>query len=179
MKEDILKIEEEKLEELLSVNYLTPQNSTFKETEGGFASLTFNGEDYGHINIIRAFPFSFPDEFLSVRKIDGKNEEIGIIENINIFDEATVALINKQLEIRYFMPKILKIVSIKEEYGHTYWSVITDKGKCKFTSSSGSSGSVMQINDRVIIKDSAENRYEIKNINSLSQKELKKLELYL
>ena len=179
MSEDILKLEEEKLEELLKINYLTPNNSVFRKTEGGFSALTFNGTDYGHVNLIRAFPFSAPDEFISVRKIDGKNEEIGIIEKLNIFDKDTVELINKQLEIRYFMPEIIKIISIKEEYGHAYWTVLTNKGTCNFTSAAGSSGAVIQLDKRVIIKDSSENRYEIKDISLLSQKELKKLELYL
>ncbi len=179
MTEDILKIEEEKLDELLAVNFITPKNCEFYETAGGFAALKLKGEDYGHVNIIRTFPFSSPFEYLSVRKIDGKNEELGIIENLDIFDEKTVELIKKQLEIRYFMPQILKIYSIKEEYGHTYWSVLTDKGECKFSSSSGSSGAVLQLGDRIIIKDSSENRFEIKDINALSPKEIKKLELYL
>ncbi len=179
MTEDILKIEEEKLDDLLAVKYLTPDNATFYETSGGFVGLKIGEEDYGHINIIRTFPFSFPNEFLSIRKLDGKNEEIGIIEKLCLFEEDTVKLIDKQLQIRYFMPQILKINSIKEEYGHTYWSVITDKGECRFSSSSGSGGSVLQLGDRVIIKDSSENRYEIKDINSLSPKEMKKLELYL
>ena len=179
MHEDILKIEEEKLDELLAVNFLTSDNAEFYETKGGFAGLRTNGEDYGHVNVIRTFPFSSPSEFLSIRKIDGKNEEIGIIENLNVFDDNTVKLIEKQLEIRYFMPKILKILNIKEEFGHTYWNVLTDKGECKFSSSSGSSGSVIHLDDRVIIKDSSENRYEIEDINKLSVKELKKLELYL
>ena len=179
MTDDILKIEEEKLNELLTVNYLTKSNCVFRKTDGCFAALTYKEKDYGHVNIIRTFPFSSPNEFLSVRNIDGKNEEIGIIENLNDFDKETKELINAQLEIRYFMPEIIKILSIKEEYGHTYWSVLTNKGKCKFTSSSGSSGSVIQLENRVIIKDSSENRYEIKDISKLSPKELKKLELYL
>ena len=66
-----------------------------------------------------------------------------IIENINDFDNETIAIIKKQLEIRYFMPEITKVYSVKEEYGHTYWSVQTNKGKHKFTSPSGSSGSVV------------------------------------
>lgn len=179
MTEDILKIEEEKLDELLKVNYLLPSNAEFYETKGGFAALRFKGEDFGRVNVIRAFPFTCPFEFLSIRKNEGKNEEIGIIEKLEVFDQATVKLIEKQLEIRYFMPEILKIYSIKEEYGHTYWSVLTDKGECRFSSSSGSSGAVLQLGDRIIIKDSSENRYEIKDVTTLSVKEMKKLELYL
>lgn len=176
---DILEIENERLEKQLSINFLTPENSRFYETPGGFAAIINSGEDYGHIDIIRTFPFSVPDEYLSVRRKDGKQEEIGIIEKLSDFDSDTVSLIKRQLELRYFMPRILKLYSIKEEYGYTYWYVLTDRGKCKFTSASGSSGTVMKHGNRVIIKDSDENRFEIEDITALTVKEIKKLDLYL
>lgn len=176
---DILKQEIEEVEKLLSVNKLTKENAAFSETKGGFITLCLDCEDKGIVNIVCAFPFTAPDEYLSVRAADDKQEEIGIIENIANFDEATVALIKKHLEIRYFMPEILKVYSVKEEYGHTYWSVLTNKGKHKFTSPSGSSGSVIRNGNRVIIKDSDQNRFEIKNLTKLSTKEMKKLDLYL
>ena len=180
MKEkDILKKESEEVERLLSVNRLTTDNAVFTETSGGFKTLRLDGEEKGQVNIICTFPFTAPNEFLSVRTADDKQEELGIIENLCDFDDNTVALIKKQLEIRYFMPEILKVYSVKEEYGHTYWSVLTDKGKHKFTSPSGSSGSVIKNGNRVIIKDSDQNRYEIKDITKISAKEMKKLDLYL
>ena len=176
---DILKEEREQLDKLLSVNKLTPDNAVFSETKGGFITLSLSGEDKGMVNIICAFPFTAPNEFLSVRTADDKMEELGIIESINDFDNETVAIIKKQLEIRYFMPEITKVYSVKEEYGHTYWSVQTNKGRHKFTSPSGSSGSVIRKENRVIIKDSDQNRYEIPDITKLTAKEMKKLDLYL
>lgn len=177
--DDILKLEEEKIEELLIIKSITPDNSTFTETLGGFANLKFLDKEFSHVIIIRLFPFSAKNKYLSVRANDDKREEIGIIENLSLFDEKTVELIERQLERRYFIPKIIKIISIKEEFGHAYWTVMTDRGKCKFTSWAGSAGSVIQNNDRVIIRDSNANRYEIPDINKLTQKELKKLDLYL
>ena len=168
-----------KSKKLLAVNKLVPDNAAFRETAGGFLTLKYEGEDKGQVNVICTFPFTAPDEYLSVRTADDKGEEIGIIENINDFDKGTVSLIKKQLEIRYFMPEIIKVYSVKEEYGHTYWSVLTNKGKHKFTSPSGSSGSVIRKENRVIIKDSDQNRYEIPDITKLSAKEMKKLDLYL
>ncbi len=179
MEKDILQLENEKVESQLVINNLTPENCTFYETAGGFAAIKVGDKDYGHINILRTFPFSALWEFLSVRQIDGKQEEIGIIEDLSVFDKATVTLIAKQLEIRYFMPKITKIISIKEEYGHAYWKVLTDKGDCSFATAAGSSGAVTKNGNRVIIKDSDENRFEIEDITKLSVKEFKKLDLYL
>ena len=179
MEKDILQLENEKVEAQLTINYLTPENCEFYETAGGFAAIKVGDKDWGHINILRTFPFSALWEFLSVREIEGKQEEIGIIEDLNFFPKSTFDLIAKQLEIRYFMPKITKIISIKEEYGYAYWNVLTDKGKCSFATSAGSSGAVSKKGNRVIIKDSDENRFEIEDITKLTTKEFKKLDLYL
>lgn len=180
MSENILKQQDEQNERQLSLNYLTPETAEFSETPGGFAALKVGGEEYKNVNILRTFPFTAEDRYLSVRKPDGKQEEIGIIEDLSVFDDATKELIGRQLKLRYFIPKINRIYSIKEENGHTYWSVGTDKGKCRFISSSGSAGAVQNVSEkRIIIKDLNENRYEITDITALTTKEMKKLDLYL
>lgn len=179
MSENILKEEEQKVDQMLAMNILTPKNAEFRETVGGFVAVTVNGEDKGHVNIIRTFPLSDADEYLSVRLPDGKQEEIGLIEKLSDFPKETVDVISKQLKLRYFMPIITKIVEVKEEYGYTYWTVETNKGKAKFASSSGSAGAVIRHNNGVIVKDSNENRYLIEDLDKLTPKELKKLDLYL
>ena len=179
MNEDILKIEEEKVDDMLRMYLLTPQNAEFRLTVGGFVAVTVDGKDYGHVNIIRTFPLSDADSYLSVRLPDGKQEEIGMIEKLSDFDEKSREIISTQLKIRYFMPKVLKIISIKEEYGYTYWTVETDKGQAKFASSSGSAGAVIRHKKGAIIKDSDDNRYLIEDLSTLSPKEMKKIDLYL
>lgn len=176
---DILKEEREEVEKLLEIKLLTPENALFKATKGGFITAVIDGEEKGMVNIIRTFPFTAANEFLSVRTADDKQTELGMIESLGIFDADTVKLIENQLAIRYFMPEVIKILSVKEEYGHTYWQVLTDKGERSFTSPSGSSGAVVRKGNRVIIRDSEQNRYEIKDVTKLTAKELKKLDLYL
>lgn len=179
MSEDILKTEEAEVGQMLTIKRLTPENAVFRKTPGGFIAVSVDGVDSGHVNIIRTFPLSDADKYLSVRLPDGKQKEIGMIEDIGDFDEDTRKLINEQLKLRYYMPKITAITNIKEEYGYTYWTVETDKGKAKFASSSGSAGAVIHHGNGVIIKDSNENRYIIEDLSRLSAKEMKKLDLYL
>ena len=102
-----------------------------------------------------------------------------MIENLSDFSAETVEILKKQLKLRYYMPKITRILSVKEEYGYTYWTVDTDCGRAKFASSSGSAGAVIHHNEGVIIKDSNENRYFIEDLSKLTPKEMKKLDLYL
>lgn len=179
MCENVLKAEEAEVGQMPTIKRLTPENSVFRETPGGFAAVTVDGTDHGHVNIIRTFPLSDADRYLSVRLPDGKQEEVGMIEDLHDFDADTQQLINKQLRLRYYMPKITSIISVKEEYGYTYWTVETDKGIAKFASSSGSAGAVIRHGNGVIIMDSNENRYIIEDLSRLSAKEMKKLDLYL
>ena len=179
MEKDVLKKENEQVDKMLEMNILTPQNCSFKLTKGGFVSATIDGKKYDLVNIIRAFPLSDADRYLSVRLPDGKQEELGIIEKLSDFDDDTVSILEKQLKLRYFRPKINRIISIKEEFGHAYWTVETDKGKVKFASSSGSAGAVIHHGKGIIIKDASENRYEIEDLSKLTAAEMKKLDLYL
>jgi len=48
-----------------------------------------------------------------------------------------------------------------------------------FTTVAGASGAVSKIGNRIIVKDSDENRFEIENVTALAPKELKKIDLYL
>lgn len=178
MSEDILKHEDSQVEHLLSINPITPENAVFQETPGGFVALTFNGKIYKHVDIVRTFPLSDADRYISVR--DNENfSEIGMIEDLSLFDDITRDILGRQLKLRYFMPKITKIMNIKEEYGYTYWVVMTDKGKCRFASSSGSSGAIIRQKAGVIVKDSNDNRYEIEDLSRLTPSEMKKIDLYL
>ena len=179
MSKDFLKLEEQKVDNMLKMNFLSPQNAEFRLTDGGFVAVKVDGKDFGHINIIRTFPLNDADRYLSVRLPDGKQEEIGIIENISDFDEKTQEIISTQLKLRYFMPKVLKILNIKEEFGYTYWTVETDKGKAKFATSSGSAGAVIRYKKGAIIKDADENRYLIEDLSTLSPREMKRIDLYL
>ncbi len=177
--ENILELEKEKLDGLLNINYLDETIASFSETSGGFVSLDIGEKAYKRVNFYRIFPFSAPNQYISVRETNDKATEIGIIRDLNDFSKETSEMIEKQLRIRYFLPKILRIYSIKEEYGYSYWNVLTDKGACKFTMSMGSGNASKIDSKRVIIKDIDENRYEIEDIYRLTNKELKKLDLYI
>lgn len=179
MSDSNLKALHEAAEKALEVFRLTPENTEFYKTEGGLLAAKINGEEIPYVNIICCFPLNDPERFLSVRLPDGKQEELGMIESLSDFDEATVTLLKEQLRLRYYMPKITYIQSVKEEYGYTYWTVDTDCGKAKFASSSGSAGAVIRHGKGVIIKDSNENRYLLEDLSKLTPKELKRLDLYL
>lgn len=166
-------------EELLEIRWITKDNAVFARTSGGFVSLDFNGQHWPRIAIHRAFPFSDPDRWISIREPDRKAKEIGIIKEMKELPKDTRDMLQEQLALRYFTPVITQIVDIKEEYGFAYFDVITDHGACRFTSRTGGDAIVRLTDTRLMISDLDGNRFEIPDINRFSTAELKKLDLFI
>lgn len=180
VKNDIIESQLKAVDEMFSIKYITGENAKFSRTEGGFLSMSFMGEHYQRVQPYRAFPFTDPDIYISIRTGSGNDsKEIGMIEALSQLDEEARTMIREQLELRYFMPEIIKIHSVREEYGYSYWDVTTDRGECRFTTSMGGGTAASLSEIRLIIRDVDDNRFEIKDINKLTASELKMLDLYL
>ena len=173
----VIKKEEAIAEDRVAIRYLTPQTAVFSSTDGGFAALTFEDKTYRRVDFYLAFPFTDPEGWISVRESEENGREIGLIEDLSIFDDATKTLIKSQLSLRYFTPVILKVREIKEEFGYSYWNVLTDRGDCRFTCDQNG---VAKLSDtRLLISDVDGNRFEIPSVEALTPKELRMVDLYL
>lgn len=171
---------EQETEEMLRLRYLTQENAEFTATPGGFVSLRVGEEFYPRVQIFRSFPFTDPEIYISIRQTDEKAKEIGMIRDLKKdVSPETAELLRAQMNLRYFTPQILKIYNIKNEYGYAYFDVKTDHGRCKFTMYM-SSNSVVHLSDtRLLLSDLDGNRFEVRDINRLTTKELKKLDLFI
>ncbi len=178
MSDNTLNIYEKKAEEMTAIHMITAGDK-FTGTEGGFLSLDYNGVHYDRVRVVRLFPFTDADKFLSIREYENDGKEIGIIEDLASMPEETVELIKKQLSLHYFTPVISKIYSIKDEYGYAYFHVLTDKGECKFAINMGSNAVSKLSDTRLIIQDVDENRFEIRDVEQLTQKERRMLDMFL
>ena len=169
----------ERTDDVADINYLNAENARFSLNDGGFISLEFGGKKYDRVLIFRAFPFSEANQFLSVRESTGRNAEIGIIKNLDDIAADEAEIIVRDLKLRYFLPKIKNVRSVKTEHGHSTFSVTTDYGSMRFIIR-GSGDAVTRLSDsRLIFTDIDGNRFEIEDINSLSAAEIKKINLFL
>lgn len=179
MTEDILEQEKKSVEDIIAIKPITAENAVFCRTSGGFVSLKYEGKSYPRVAVHRCFPFSDPDRYISIREPEGDGREIGLIEDIRALPDETRTMLEEQMALRYFAPKIRRIKDIKEEYGYSYWDVITDKGPCRFTVRMGS-GTVYAIGpNRYLVNDLDGNRFEIPDLYALSAREIKKLDLFI
>ena len=166
---------ERTLKDLSVTNWLTPQTASFF-LKNGFLYIK-QGEKEERAFLYRQFPFELEWEFLSV--MDGEKQEIGILRDLNAFDEDTRALLTKELERRYYTPVIQKILSMKERYGFSYWKVQTKDGEVSFTLQDTFRSMIHTGENRLLLLDVCGNRFEIPDVTALDRKSYKKIELYL
>ena len=167
---------------------LTPDNAKFSRSGGNLISLDIvnadgENENFERVVILRAFPVTSPDEFLSVREPDarkqGAGKEIGMIRRISDFDAATAALIGEELERRYFTPDIIKIHSVKDKFGYLYWEADTSAGSVTFVMNNPFSNIRVLEDGRVFMNDVDGNVFTIRDVKSLDKASYKKLDIYL
>ncbi|MBE6648530.1 MAG: DUF1854 domain-containing protein [Ruminococcaceae bacterium] len=180
--------------EISGITYLNEENAKFYDKDGFLALKAFippkseydleeetvkepEWQDLGRVFLHRAFPFNNPDKYISVVDISGY--EYGMIKDIAEFSEESRNLIMKSLDRKYFMPNIEKIISIKEQFGFSFWKVQTDRGEAEFTVKDTYKSIVKLSENLVVILDSNDSRYMIKDIYTLEPSSYKKIELYL
>ena len=182
---DILQQEKKAVEEIIAIRSITADNAVFRRTEGGFVSLEYANpgggkKTYPRVSVHRCFPFSDPTRFISIREPEADGREIGLIEDLDALPREMRAMLEEQMGLRYFTPKIRRVNSIKEEYGYAYWDVLTDRGACRFTVRMGGGGNVYSIGpNRYLVNDIDGNRFEIPDLYKLSAREIKQLDLFI
>lgn len=168
------------LDEAAGLSYLSPDSAKFTKN-GDFPSMTlYNGEEkteYDRIWLHRVFPLDLTEEFISVQSKD--NEEIGIIRRLSDFDDDTIDILRKELERKYFTPKIKRIITLRERRGFSYWKVETDIGEMELSLRDTYRSITKVGSDRAFVTDISGNRCEIESVSALDKKSQKKLELYL
>ena len=159
------------------VRFLDTETLKFERTPGGVLSLRIGRKLYPRIHAYRAFPLSRGGSYLCIRDADDK--EIGIVEDIESLPKEMSSLLLEELESRYFTPKMLQIVSLKEEYRYVYWDVETDAGRSRFTSRIGENSAIQLGGNRIIIVDVDGNRFELPDHTALEPKHQRIVELLL
>ncbi len=147
----------------------------------GFLGLSLNTDgqkEYDRVFLHRIFPFEKLYEYISV--LNENLHEIGIIYDICDFSSETKAMLETELERKYYAPKIKTIVSLKERYGFSYWKIVTDDNRNISVTVQDTYRNMIRVGeDKVIILDVDGNRFVIESIAALDRKSYKKIELYL
>ncbi len=161
-------------EKEMEINLFSPDNIELYLDEEQELNLILKdvGKEYKRVEVKPAFPLSQIGRYISFREED-EDEDIGMIEDISDLDQQSREAIELILEKMYFMPKIIKIHEVEEEFGVTRWDVETEKGPRSFDIKSRRRDIRPYDNGRVIFHDIDGNRYEITDYMKLDKKSQK------
>jgi hypothetical protein len=164
------------------VTRLTPQNTRLYE--GMRAALHCVVEEktvYRGVFAVRLFPIRHPDHFISLNYTDeaDKVREIGVIENLEEFPEATQQLIRQKLSKHYYEQRIIRIYRVKLEHDMLFFDAQTQRGREAFI--------VPWRHDRAeeydehgkVLLDARDNRYIIPNVFDLPERDRTELTRYI
>jgi len=141
---------------------LDPRRTRLFRDETGSLRMTIEGErTYLDVKFAYAFPLSDPEHFIGV--LDGRDRSIGIFSDIDELDEASQELARQALKRRYFIPDIVRILGLREEFGVVYFDVETDRGPREFVVRGLRDSIEILDNGRILIADTDGNRYNIPN----------------
>ncbi len=113
---------------------------------------------------VATFPYSHRDEF--IRFNDSEGREIGLLEHIALLEPASRAVLEEELERRYFVPEIQRIHRLRSRHGVLDITATTDRGPRRFEVASRDDIRA-QPDGQVLIRDADGNRYRISNYHLL------------
>jgi len=129
-----------------------------------------------------------PVRLVWARPVSGRGEEVSIVgkdktelmmlKNLDCLDAESRKIAEEELAARYLVPTITRVIRTHPSFGNRYWAVETNLGWRSFVMKDPTKNALWLSRDRVIIRDTLGNRYEIESVSRLdprSRAEVKKV----
>lgn len=138
-----------------------------------FIDLEFyhTGEKFEDMEVRRMFPVSGKYKYIAV--LDSEGNEQAMIRDVENLDAQSRDAVMSCLEEYYMMPRITRFIEMSEKFKIWMWTAETDKGIVKFEIRNHLTAVKPLFDNRVLIKDANDNRYEIPNLLDLDKKSQK------
>ncbi len=167
------------------VRFIDPHDVTIWRDRFGQLRLKLaDGREYRDVHLTLVFPISQANRMLILR--DADLAEIGVIDDYLSVDEQSRQLMTEELKKAYFMPRIERILSVREQVGVVTFEVVTDRGPRTIEVPQTHSrrravaSAVLTLGGgRVIIHDADANRYEIPDLADLDARSQTLLDEFL
>lgn len=145
--------------------WLDPQKLRFFKHKGVLRLTIGEERSYWKVQVYRCFPLTDPNRYISVR--DAMNREIGLISDLSELPPESKKVVKEELERRYLIPVVKRIISIKERMGILMWEVESERGYRRFLTRASQEGIEQPEPHRCVLVDLDGNRYYIPDITAL------------
>ena len=137
------------------------------------------GDDRSYPTVKPAWsaPLSHPETYLAL--LDGKGDEITTLEDPKSLPSESFAAVSEEIRRRYLTATVVAIRHAKQEFGATYWHLITDRGPKDMVTQNLQENAVWLTEKHLLLLDVDGNRFEIPDIDELDQASVHLLESIL
>lgn len=159
--------------------YIDKYTGKIERTDLYLVRLTMkDGTVYEDLEPRRLFPYTNHTMYITL--LDKSEREVGFVRDLKELDEGSERALLQCFAEYYMIPKITRIISCKDEAGSLKWTVETDRGEVTFAIKNRHSDiKYLHGCERIIIRDSNDNRYEIESLDKLDKHSNKLLFAYL
>lgn len=130
------------------------------EAPAGRHRLEAEDRCYLSFRPVWSVPLSQPGRHLAL--LDGKDKEIVTVEDPQSLPDEVWGPVQEMLRERYLSPTVRKILSIRNEYGVTYWNTETDRGKRDFVTQSLQENAHWLAPGHLVVTDVDGNRFDVR-----------------
>lgn len=145
--------------------FVTGEDRIVKNENNLVDLVLADGREFAALEPRRLFPVSNLNSYITL--LDGEGVEVAIIRSLSDLDPASLETVKYSLDDYYLVPVINSIISIDEKYGTLRWTVETDRGIKKFDIRNRNHDIKVFPDGRIRVRDSDDNRYIIRDLNSL------------
>lgn len=135
------------------------------EDRDGKVMARLGGADPVPVRIVYARPVTGPGADVWI--LNEKGETLASVGDLSGLDADSRMVAELALKQHYFLPRIIRVLSAEVEFGQRTIKVETDRGPRAFALKNVNRNVLRLGEDRVIIRDTAGNRYEIRSLAAL------------
>ncbi len=132
-------------------------------------------DDRSYITVkpVWSAPLTRPKQYLAL--LDGKGNEIIMLKDPAVLDRDSWGAVQLELRSRYLTATVQRIVSARQEFGASYWTVETDRGNREFVTQNLQENAQWLSDTHLLLVDVDGNRFEITNTDLLDDHSHKRL----
>ena len=148
--------------------YVDRYTATIERTDLYLVRVTAKkgGKIYEDLEPRRLFPVTNPDMYITL--LDKDEKEVAFVRDFKELDEASADALRACFADYYRIPRITAITKSEYKFGILFWSTETDHGPVRFRIANVRHD-LLRMGDRVLIRDSNDNRYEIPDVKQLDK----------
>ena len=147
--------------------YVDKYTGKLERTDLYMVKLTLrDGTVYEDLEPRMLFPYTNHTMYITL--LDKDEKELGFVRDLEEIDEDSRKALEECFKEYYMIPVITKVLDCEDKFGTLKWRVETDRGEITFNIKNRHSDiKRLYGTPRIIIRDSNDNRYEIRDVNKL------------